>query len=157
MIGLPVCTDPSSKILLQPFISDLSKKIYQSFLILTPFFHNNRLQLGPTLQYTLNGKPLCNLAQEQWHHSRHFRSRFNETSIVISYKPSFGYMVINEKKWGIGILPTEDFLMEGVLVSSNNLTSKRFSYPVSTTGRTWHEQLYIFIFKILKSSPAIWQ
>jgi hypothetical protein len=31
---------------------------------------------------------------------------------------------------------TDDFLMEGTLVSSNNLTSKRVSYPVSTTGLT---------------------
>jgi hypothetical protein len=31
---------------------------------------------------------------------------------------------------------TEDFLMEGTRVSSNNLTSKRVSYPVSTTGLT---------------------
>lgn len=34
--------------------------------------------------------------------------------------------------------PTEDFRMEGILISNNNLTSKRFSYPVSTTGRTCH-------------------
>jgi len=36
--------------------------------------------------------------------------------------------------------------MEGTLVSSNNLTSRRVSYPVSTTGRTWwHEKLSFHI------------
>nr|AFK48410.1 unknown [Lotus japonicus] len=43
---------------------------------------------------------------------------------------------------------TEDFLMEGTLVSSNNLTSKRVSYPVSTTGRT------VIICSTIQSSVA---
>lgn len=44
-------------------------------------------------------------------------------------------------------IPTEDFRIEGILISNNNLTSKRFSYPVSTTGRTCHsvKQEYIDI------------
>ena len=37
-----------------------------------------------------------------------------------------------------GYILTVDFWMEGILISNNNLTSKRFSYPVSTTGRTCH-------------------
>lgn len=33
--------------------------------------------------------------------------------------------------------PTEDFRIEGIFISRSNLTSNKFSYPVSTTGRTY--------------------
>lgn len=64
LIGLPVCSNPTSEIPLQPFISDFPKKVYQIFsIILIPFFHNNRLQFEPVLQYILNCKPLWNLSE----------------------------------------------------------------------------------------------
>ena len=55
-------------------------------------------------------------------------------SVNQNYDKDFGSLaffknhVYNMK--ATGFIPTEDFLMEGTLVSSNNLTSKKVSYPV---------------------------
>lgn len=35
---------------------------------------------------------------------------------------------------------TEDFRIEGIFISRSNLTSNKFSYPVSTTGRTYYTE-----------------
>ena len=59
---VPICTDPSCQVLVNPLISNLSKKVNESISILSPFFHDNWFEFWPILQYSMNCEPFCNLS-----------------------------------------------------------------------------------------------